>query len=337
MRAFVAAVLLVCSLGRGQASLPAMPSRPAGDTEPVLVSYAAWIADIRGIDSVAQTFTANLVVVLRWHDPALAHPGPGTKRYSLDEIWHPRLLIANEAESSDPSLPLVADVTPDGSAVYRQRIIGTFAQSLNLRAFPFDGDTLYIRFVLLGHSPGEIDFAPDDAAVSTGMVKGVGIAKTLTVQDWRVREVAARTEPYKVTPEMSLAGFLVEISAERRSHHFLIKVILPLILIVAMSWTVFWIEPNDANTQMAVAITAMLTLIAYRFAIDSDVPKLPYLTKLDAFVLMSTLLVFLSIIEVMVTTKFANRDRTDDARKIDRCCRWAFPLAFAVATVICFF
>jgi cadmium resistance protein CadD (predicted permease) len=95
---------------------------------------------------------------------------------------------------------------------------------------------------------------------------------------------------------------------------------------------VFWIEPNDANTQVAVAITAMLTLIAYRFAVDSDVPKLPYLTKLDAFILMSTLLVFLSLIEVMVTTKFSNLNRAPLARAIDRRCRWIFPSVFAVAS-----
>ena len=47
----------------------------------------------------------------------------------------------------------------------------------------------------------------------------------------------------------------------------------------------------------------MLTLIAYRFAIGSEVPKLPYLTRLDAFILASSLLVFLSLIEVMLTTK----------------------------------
>ena len=101
-----------------------------------------------------------------------------------------------------------------------------------------------------------------------------------------------------------------------------------------MSWAVFWIEPNDANTQMAVAVTAMLTLIAYRFAVDSDVPRLPYLTRLDSFILMSSVLVFLSLIEVTVTTKFANRNRLPLALKIDTYCRWIFPIVFAIASIV---
>ena len=59
--------------------------------------------------------------------------------------------------------------------------------------------------------------------------------------------------PYRVTPGIELAGYAFEFTAARRAIHFIIKVILPLILIVAMSWAVFWIEPNDANTQMAIA------------------------------------------------------------------------------------
>ena len=115
----------------------------------------------------------------------------------------------------------------------------------------------------------------------------------------------------------------------RNAQHFIVKVIIPLVLIVMMSWAVFWIEPTDTGTQVGLAVTAMLTLIAYRFAVDSDVPKLPYLTRLDAFILFSSVLVFLSLIEVMVTTKLAGRSRLELARNIDRHCRWIFPLVFA--------
>src|SRR4029077_14072485 len=76
-----------------------------------------------------------------------------------------------------------------------------------------------------------------------------------------------------------------------------------LLLIVMMSSTGFWIHPTKGGPEISVAVTSMLTLIAYRFAIGSEVPKLPYLTRLDAFILASSLLVFLSLIEVMLTTK----------------------------------
>jgi Neurotransmitter-gated ion-channel ligand binding domain/Neurotransmitter-gated ion-channel transmembrane region len=338
--------LLLCALiislsfalgARGATSpspLPPTPPRPEAEAGPTKVGYVIWIGDITQIDSAAQTFSANLVIFLRWRDPQLAHAGPGTKQFALDSVWNPRLVIANEAGEVERSLPEVVDVAPDGTVIYRQRLIGSFAQSLNLRAFPFDHDTFRVQIVTLGYRPEEIELAPDARALAAGMPEGVGLAEKLTIQDWRIKSVGSHVHPYPLAPRLELAAFSFEFTAARNANHFVIKVIIPLILIVMMSWAVFWIEPNDANTQMAVAVTAMLTLIAYRFAVDADVPRLPYLTRLDAFILMSSVLVFLSLIQVMVTTKFANRDRLDLARAIDRRCRWIFPLVFAIATVV---
>jgi hypothetical protein len=314
--------------------LPPTPPRPETDAGPTKVGYVIWIGDITRIDSAAQTFSANLVIFLRWRDPQLAHAGPGTKQFALDSVWNPRLVIANEAGEVQRSLPEVVDVAPDGTVIYRQRLIGSFAQSLNLRAFPFDHDTFRVQIVTLGHRPEDVELAPDPRALAAGMPEGVGLAAKMTIQDWRIKSVSSRVQPYPLAPRLELAAFSFEFTAARNANHFVIKVIIPLILIVMMSWAVFWIEPNDANTQMAVAVTAMLTLIAYRFAVDADVPKLPYLTRLDQFILMSSVLVFLSLIEVVTTTKFANRDRLDLAQAIDRRCRWIFPLVFAVASAV---
>jgi cadmium resistance protein CadD (predicted permease) len=100
-----------------------------------------------------------------------------------------------------------------------------------------------------------------------------------------------------------------------------------------MSWAVFWITPTDASPQISIAVTSMLTLIAYRFAIDNQLPRLPYTTHLDAFILMSTVLVFFSFIEVLVTTILENQKRNRLALTIDRSCRVIFPVIFLLASM----
>jgi len=334
---FALVIPLACLQAQAPLPQPPSPPRPEAAAGPTRVSYAVWVSDIKQIDSVAQTFSASIVLLLRWRDSQLAHGGTEGKQFALENIWHPGVLIANETGETERSLPEVADVAPDGTAVYRQRVIGTFSQSLNLRAFPFDRGTFGVQIIALGHRPEEIQFVPDEVAVSAGMRDGIGLAERLTIQDWNVTSATTRVAPYRVTPGFELAAYSFEFTAVRRAHHFLIKVIIPLVLIVAMSWAVFWIEPDDANTQMAIAVTVMLTLIAYRFTIDADVPKLPYLTRLDAFVLMSTVLVFLSIIEVLVTTTFANRGGTEQALAVDRRCRWIFPLVFVAMSAAILF
>jgi len=103
-----------------------------------------------------------------------------------------------------------------------------------------------------------------------------------------------------------------------------------------MSWSVFWIDPTTSSSQISVAVTSMLTLIAYRFAVDSQLPRLPYMTRLDALFLTSTLLVFFSLIEVLATTILDSKQQAEQAKKIDRYCRIIFPVIFAIASIAIF-
>jgi hypothetical protein len=316
--------------------LPPAPQRPDAASGPTKISVAAWFADISKIDSAAQAFSANLALVLRWHDSRLAHPGAETKTYALGDLWHPRWLIANEGASVRHSLPETIDVTPDGSAVYRQRVLGSFSQALNLVRFPFDHARFRVHLVLPGHRPEEIQFVPDETAVAAGMPMAVGRAEEVTLQDWRVTSVSAHPQSYFAAPGVELAGYAIEFKASRRAQHYVLKVMFPLLLIVLMSWAVFWIDPSQTAPQVSVAITSMLTLIAYRFAIGADVPKLPYLTLLDRFILASSLLVFLSLVEVLITTTLAVGGRIEAGRAIDRYSRWIFPSVFSIITVTIF-
>ncbi len=98
-----------------------------------------------------------------------------------------------------------------------------------------------------------------------------------------------------------------------------------------MSWTVFWIDRSMGNSQISAAVTSMLTLIACRFAVGNEVPRLPYPTTLDAFLLVGTAMVFLAPIEVVATTALWLNDRKPLAVTIDRRCRMLFPIGFVVA------
>lgn len=317
-------------------SQPPETGRPKSGAGPTQVGMTTWFSDISKIDSAAQTFSASLIFRMRWQDPSLAHPGLGVKTYPLDQVWHPRWIIANAGADLRNTLPETVDVAPDGEVVYRQRLIGTFSQPLNLRRFPFDREVFAIKLIALGATTSEIEFIQDADAISSGLKGATGRSPTISMQDWNVSELDSQTAPYSLLPGTDLAGYDVAFAATRLPQHYLLKVILPLILIVFMSWTVFWIDPTLGSSQISVAVTSMLTLIAYRFAIGTEVPKLPYLTHLDAFILAATVLVFLSLIEVMVTTRLALNNKVKTARSVDRHSRWVFPLTFAILSALSF-
>jgi hypothetical protein len=318
------------------AETPALIDRPAAGAGPTQVSVGIWIVDITNIDSAQQNFTADLAVVFRWKDARLAHTGTGVAYYALEQIWTPRVGIANETSSVVRKFPESAEVEPDGTVLYRQRYVGAFTQPLRLRSFPFDRQAFHIQLVAIRYRPDEVMFVPDQNWINNGLKQGAGIAPSITLPDWTIEKWETMPVTYALAPGFEYSGYAFEFTAARNVQHYILKVILPLILIVMMSWAGFWIDTVHSASQISVAVTSMLTLIAYRFAVDTQLPRLPYMTRLDVFFLISTLLVFFSLIEVLITTILDNNHRKKQAQTIDRYCRIIFPAVFLSASIVIF-
>jgi hypothetical protein len=110
------------------AETPARIERPAPESGPTQVSVGIWIVDISKIDSAEQSFTAEVALVLRWKESRLAHTGSGIARYPLEQVWHPRVAVANETSSVSRKFPDFVEVEPDGTVTYRQLYAGAFTR-----------------------------------------------------------------------------------------------------------------------------------------------------------------------------------------------------------------
>ncbi len=298
-------------------------NRPNADAGPTIVSAAIFVIDIPNIDGAAQEFNANFYMQLQWDDPRLKAEVEGVRTFDLDEIWNPRLLITNK-QRAFKSLPDIVEVTPEGRVNYRQRMTGLFSQTLRLNEFPFDRHTFRIQLAAAGYSDDELQFVASADGAESGM------ATVLSLADWDIVDWRAEPRAYEPVPGRALAGFVFEFEARRLPGYYIWKVLLPLVLIVMMSWAAFWIDPSNAGSQIGVATSSMLTLIAYRFMLGNLVPKLPYMTRLDYFILASTVIVFFTLVQVVLTATLARNDRHALARNIDRRARFVFPLCFVV-------
>jgi len=122
--------LVICLLGLALiGNLGA--AEPAPGTRDVEVKMV--LLDVNEVDNVRQSFTANLVVVMRWQDPSLAHEGPDPISRPMADIWYPSLQILNQ-QRIVATFPKMVEINPDGTVIYRQRYWGGFYQPLELDA-----------------------------------------------------------------------------------------------------------------------------------------------------------------------------------------------------------
>jgi len=297
-------------------------SFPEGE-KPVNVYARVFILDVDNVDTANQTFTVNAFYTFRWQDDRLKHDSKHNKSYTLQEVWHPSILIINQQRLMK-TFPEVVEVSPDGTVHYRQRVWGALSQSMDLKEFPFDAHKFSMIFASSIYSADQVSFVTDPNVLS-------GIAEDISLANFMVKEVKPNPVVYEPVPgERAMAAFSMDITADRASNYYILKVLLPLLLIVMMSWIPFWIDPEQTGVQIGISTTTMLTLIAYRFSTGAELPKIPYLTKMDYFILVATILVFLTLLEVVITSHLARHDKLQLARRVDKFMRVIFPCAFII-------
>ena len=300
--------------------------RPNPEGPPTEVSVGVRMVDLMGIDDISQTLNGDFAVILNWTDPRLA--GFEGCEISIQKIWDPRVVFLNSGRKF-PSLPEKATIGPGGNVRYVQRYGGTFATYHNLNDFPFDKQAFKIWLVGLDH--------PEDKVVFVGDEKVTGARDLLNISDWIVGEVSGSVDSlYADAYDDNFSRYTLEIQANRITAYYVWKVILPLCLIVAMSWAVFWINPAQFGPQIGLSATAMLTLIAFLFATTNMLPALGYFTILDLFIGGATILVFLAMLESLTTSYLVSREKVVLAERMDQICRLLFPLMFVGMVVAIF-
>jgi hypothetical protein len=306
----------------GDCALPDMRTdqRPDPDGVPTSIKIGVLVADITAVDDVGQAIEGDFFLRMQWRDPRLA--GLAGCRIPKSGVWFPRieLLNSNRLTSRRQFTFDQVRVQEDGLVVYLQRNFGRISTYHDLSRFPFDSHEFELRMADFDYSSNEIRLIPDPAFTA--------LAQRLNIPDWDIVGVRGKVENRFLDElDKSLSIFALLIDASRKSGYYILKLLMPLALIVMMSWTVFWIDPEKFGPQIGISATSMLTLIAFQFALSTVLPKLSYFTVMDRLILGATILVFLSLVEATVTAVLVTRGRKELAVRIDATCRWLFPSA----------
>ncbi len=157
----------------------------------------------------------------------------------------------------------------------------------------------------------------------------------LYLPEWRVESVSLRSEEAgQVRDRVPFSRIVFSANIKRETGYYLFKLSLPLLLIVMLLWSVFWMRKESLGGRMRISSTAFLTIVAYQFAVSGSLPKVAYLTMMDKLMVVSFVLIALTAFENMVAVLMIDKD-PEGARKLDEVSRWVFPLAYlaSIATV----
>lgn len=173
----------------------------------------------------------------------------------------------------------------------------TLKTNFNFRSFPFDKQQLEI---ILFNDWQQIiqDIDPKFSPIDNEFELEFDISNTF-LYEWKF---SPTDYEYFYDDNNNLN---LKLNIERDSSYYLYKILSPIILILVVCWSVLFISPLQLESRLTVSIVCFLTLIAFNFVIDENLPKLGYLTLVDYFVLLaylfSSLPTIISIFEYKIS------------------------------------
>jgi Neurotransmitter-gated ion-channel ligand binding domain/Neurotransmitter-gated ion-channel transmembrane region len=332
-------ILLACCVDRAGAEVPLslgqqneMLRPPLQDGKPIPVSIAIHVLNLTDIDEVGERFRVMFYLFVQWHDSRLAftpHPGERLHMYAPDQIWHPRLEFINAVGARTQSEQMTR-VQPDGKVLYVERSDAELSTRFHLRRFPFDRQALQI---IIHPFVGQAQIITFQASQVHSWISAEETVYS-SLAEWQLMRIRTEQTQVALSKFGSIPEAHFEIMVRRKYDFYVWKIFLPLLLMVMLSWTVYWIDTRDLNSQVTISITTILTVIAFAFSISVSLPKVPYLTFIDAFFLDCLVFVFFTAIEMTTVHVSGRTRRVEIGVRLRRISRVAVPIAFVVSNVI---
>jgi hypothetical protein len=330
-----ASVLLgLPALASAQGETLAPPT--TADGKPLEVVVGLHLEQVDDLDEEAQRASVAGWLELRWQDRRLAFDGAAAGVAAREwageaaeqmlgtTMWWPDPVLMQVEEGGELQRHYVL-VDTAGRVHFSAHFRATVQTPLDLRRFPYDVQLVRVAIESYAAPVQELRFRPE-ASIS-------GLGRRIDLAEWNVEGFAVRAEveDYTRLGEMwdAFSRSVFEARLTRRSGFYHWKVLLPLAMIVASGWMVFWFR--DLATQLTVAFTVLLTIVAFHFAVSDDLPRVGYPTFMDALLLSAHFSVFLSMLTVVAGHVLERRGQERTAERMERTARWAFPAGLAVA------
>lgn len=308
--------------------------------EPIPVDFGVKLQQLTGVNQKEEHFGVVATVVMQWKDRRLAFdPEKVRERFKIftgdafsSEMnrrglpW-PRYTIVNQQGRLMVQNRVVV-VRPDGEVIYFERFSTALqAPDFDFRNFPFDKQNFYIRFDLLGplwmYQLREIkDYSE--------------IGGKLGEEEWVIIDFDTSISAGKIL-KSPVSRFNFEFQAKRHLAYYFFRIILPLIIIISVSWMLFFLK--DYAKRVDAAGANLLLFIAFNFAISRDLPRLGYLTFLDTLLISAFLVTAVVLIMSVYLRRQDMNGREDFVARVDRYIIISYPLAYAltIATVTILF
>ncbi|MEP4699658.1 MAG: hypothetical protein ABJZ79_00785, partial [Parasphingorhabdus sp.] len=307
---------------RGAISIPETPME---------VTVGIELDQITSVDQKSENYGAVATIRMEWSDPKFAfdpaEAGGDVMVLEVDSYVD----MARERSAIVPSFSIenqqgnrwiqneLVVISPEGSVRYLEKSSVTLqAPYFNFIRYPFDRQVFYYEVV--SHFPATVvQFKPDNELSGLGSLLGE--------EEWilyNAEMVISEARGLSGQPSSKAA---LKFEGRRHTQYYLTRIFLPLLVLVAVSWSVFFLDGYRKRAEVAGA--NLLVFVAFNWVISDELPKLGYLTFLDFILQWMFVVTGLIVVFNVFLSRLKAKGREDVAITLDwYLFRWVYPIGY---------
>jgi hypothetical protein len=209
---------------------------------------------------------------------------------------------------------------------------GTFLAKYSMRHFPFDKQRLTLELENPLFEKKDYYFIPDTQSFhrAGGFL---GIEKGMQVLEYRILSTSLESVDHEYTTDFGIpesgtgvstfSRAVFELDITRQFADYLVKFLLPLLIILGVNYIVFFIDADKLEINAAICITALLTAVALGMSQGEPASSVGYLMTTDRFFFLTYAMILLSFVETVAVSRWAVSS-PELAEKIHRGARLSF-------------
>ena len=301
--------------------------------QPTAVKIGIQLDQITGVNQKEQNIGVAATLQMRWQDRALAFSPEmcqcrfkrfdesGFAKYASQSgtDWPVYSLLNQQGRRNTQNLQVF--VWPGGDVIYAERFSVTLqAPDLDFRRFPFDRQSFAFQVdTLLPREYFMFEDLPGYTQVGTklGHAEFVVSESGTDITTW----LGALGEEF--------SRFSFRFVTRRHLNYYFFRIFLPLLLILTVSWVTFFLR--DYRKRIDVSSGLLFVLVAFNFTISSDLPRLGYMTLMDAILISAFIVTILIVIVNVYLRRLEAAAKEERAKHIDKYILWLFPVGYVLA------
>ena len=91
----------------------------------------------------------------------------------------------------------------------------------------------------------------------------------------------------------------ITIEIKRQQGFYILQVYVPCIILVFLSWIIFFMNPDQIGDRLAIGVTLILTMIFLLGYVNGSLPKVSYIKAIDWYMISALLLISMSLVETV--------------------------------------